>query len=174
MARHGPVAGHRLPRLRSAVRPIAILVSDLFGGTSMRSTKIAIAAALASDTAVSDLVPDTQIYAVEKATIPALPAIEVIGISSQRQSNALVRHELSVECTVSHSDENGADKLLDSIVGAIRHRLSAAENSISPITLAGGANVLVSLESTRWSVSASVGAGVVRGASVALSVEASE
>ena len=141
----------------------------------MRPVKVAIAAALAADTAVSNLVKDSQIFSVERATIPVLPAIEVIAITSARiDTGPMTRHELSVEVTVSHSDETGADKLLDSIVAAVRGRLLASEHAGRPIALPSGENVLVSLEGTRWSVSASVGAGVVRGASVALSVEASE
>ena len=36
----------------------------------MRATKVAIAAALAADEAVSELVPAAQVYAVERATLP--------------------------------------------------------------------------------------------------------
>ena len=67
-----------------------------------------------------------------------------------------------------------ADLALDGIVRAVRQRVSDAENGVRPITLAGGANAVVSLASTRWSVSAAASSGVIRGASVALSVEASE
>ena len=137
----------------------------------MRATKLAIAAALAADTAVSNLVPAAQVFAVERATVPTLPAIEVIAISSSRvDGGPLIKHELSVEVTVSHPSEDGADELLDSIVAAIRARLSAAENSIEPISLAGGGNVLVDLGATRWSISAADKASVVRGASIAVEV----
>ena len=141
----------------------------------MRPVKIAIRDALSADTAVSNLVPAAQVFSVEKATIPALPAIEVIGVSSERiDTGPLTRHALSVEVTVSHSDETGADKLLDSIVAAVRGRLLAAEHGERPIALPSGENVLVVLEATRWSISASDGAGVVRGASVSVTAEASE
>ena len=113
--------------------------------------------------------------AANAATIPALPSIEVVGISSERiDTGPMVRHSMSAEVTVSHSDENGADALLDSIVRAVRLRLSDAAHSERPISLADGGNVLVELGGTRWSVSATAASGVIRGASVALSVEASE
>ena len=50
----------------------------------MRPVKVAIAAALAADDAVSALVPAAQIYATERATLPTLPAVEVIAVSSER------------------------------------------------------------------------------------------
>ena len=140
----------------------------------MRATKVAIAAALAADTAVSDLVPVSQIYAVERATIPALPSIELIGVTSERQATALVRHEIQVEITVAATTEDAADETLDAIVKAIRGRLSAAENGISPVTLAGGANAVVVVQSVRWSISASDKASVIRGASIAVSAEGAE
>ena len=94
MARHGPVAKLAVSRLRSAVRPIAILVSDLFGGTSMRPTKLAIAdGATGRRCAVAALVPDGQVFSVERSTIPALPSIEVIGVKSEA-SDYLIKHEL--------------------------------------------------------------------------------
>ena len=121
------------------------------------------------------MVPAAQVFSVEKATIPNLPAIEVIAITSQRvDTGPMVKHELSIECTVSHSDETGADSALDAIVAAVRGRLLAAEHGERPVTLPSGANVLVSLESTRWSISASGATGVVRGASIGLSAEGSE
>ena len=86
----------------------------------------------------------------------------------------MVRHSLSIECTVSNPTEDDADALLDAIVQAVRLRLADAENSERPISLADGGNVLVELGGTRWSVSTAAASGVIRGASVALSVEASE
>ena len=150
------------------------MVSGLFCGTAVRSSKLAIAAAFAADPVVSLLVPAAQIFSVERATIPKLPSVEIIGISSERQSNALIRHAIQVEVTVSATAEDAADEALDGIVRAIRRRLSAAENSIEPISLAGGVNAVVSLASTRWSVSATASSGTIRGASVAVTVEASE
>ena len=46
----------------------------------------------------------------------------------------MVRHEVSVECTISHSDEDGADLALDAIVRAVRARLSESEDSTRPIS----------------------------------------
>ena len=105
----------------------------------MRATKTAIAEALRSDDAVLALVPREQIYAVERATIPVLPSVEIIAISSERVGGGpMERHELSVECTVSHPTEDGADAALDGIVRAVRQRLGASENSERPILLASG------------------------------------
>ena len=137
----------------------------------MRQTKLAIAAALAADAAVSELVQTAQVYAVERSVVPTLPSIEVIGLSSERaDSGPLLVHELSIEVTVGHSQEDAADELLDSIVRAVRARLSAAETTDDPIALATRETVVVELKGTRWSVSGSAASGVVRGASVALSV----
>ena len=137
----------------------------------MRPVKVAIAEALRTDAAVSELVPDAQIFAVERATIPSLPALEAIGVTSERvDTGPMVRHELSVECTVSHPHEDGADTLLDAIVRAVRARLSDAEHSTRPIALASGEGVLVVVHGTRWSVSAKGTSGTVRGAAVALTV----
>ena len=86
----------------------------------------------------------------------------------------MIRHALTIEVTASHQSEDGADALVDSIVRAVRLRLADAAYGGRPISLAGGENVLVVLEATRWSVSASDASSVIRGASVALSVEASE
>ena len=109
------------------------MVRALLGGTAVRATKLAIAAALAADTAVSNLVPAAQVFAVERAVIPTLPAVEIIGVSSERIGDGpMIKHEVSVEITVSHPSEDGADELLDSIVAAIRARLSASENSTRP------------------------------------------
>ena len=103
----------------------------------MRSTKLALAAALADDPAVLALVPAAQVFSVERATVPTLPAVELIAISSERvDTGPMVRHELSVECTVTHATEDGADLALDAIVRAVRARLSAAETTVeAPIAL---------------------------------------
>ena len=141
----------------------------------MRATKTAIAAALLSDNNVTTLVPPAQIYAVERATLPTLPAVEVIAVSSERVGDGpMVKHALSVEITAAHSTEDGADELLDAVVRAVRQRLSAAEHQIAPIALASGKGCLVVLNGTRWSISAANASGVVRGASVALSVVVGE
>ena len=74
----------------------------------MRATKTAIAEALRTDAAVSELVPATSVYATERATLPTLPAIEVIAVSTERvEDGPMVRHELSIEVTVSHATEDG-------------------------------------------------------------------
>ena len=86
----------------------------------------------------------------------------------------MVKHELSVEVTVSHPTEDGADTLLDAIVRAVRARLSASEDSTRPVLLSSGEGVLVGLGGTRWSISAADKASVIRGASVSLSVEVGE
>ena len=141
----------------------------------MRPVKTAIAAALRTDEAVSELVPDAQIYAVERATLPTLPAVEVIAVSSERvDTGPLARHELSVEITAAHPTEDGCDELLDAVVRAVRQRLDAAERQLPPIALATGEGCLCVLAGTRWSVSAANASGIVRGAAVALSVEVSE
>ena len=141
----------------------------------MRATKQAIADALRTDPAVSELVPAAQIFSVERATIPTLPAVEVIAVSSERvDTGPMIRHELSCEVTVSHATEDGADALLDGLVRAVRARLSDAEGSTGPIAMASGEGVLCVVLGTRWSVSASDVNGVVRGASVRVDVEASE
>ena len=101
----------------------------------MRDAKLAIATALRSDTAVTERVPAWQIFAVERATLPTLPSIEVIGVSSERvDTGPLVRHSMAVEVTVSHPTEDGADELLDGIVTAVRRRLLDAERSDAPIS----------------------------------------
>ena len=120
----------------------------------MRATKLAIQTALQTDAATAALVPSSQIFQVERSTIPQLPAIEVIAVASERQANAMVRHSLSIECTVSNPTEDDADALLAAVVQAVRLRLADAENSERPISLADGGNVLVELGGTRWSVSA--------------------
>ena len=141
----------------------------------MRPVKLALAAALRSDNNVTTLVPPAQIFPVERATLPTLPAVEVIAVSSERVGDGpLVRHELSVECTVSHPYEDAADELLDAVVRAVRQRLDAAEHENAPIALAGGEVCLCVLHGTRWSVSASAASSVIRGAAIALSVEVSE
>ena len=151
------------------------MVSGLFGGTAVRATKLAITAALAADTAVAALVPSAQIYEVEPATIPALPAVEIVAISSSRvDGGPMTRHSLSVECTVSHPTEAGADELLDSIVRGVRARLLDAEHSTRPIALVTGEGLLVVVHGTLWSISAADASSVIRAASVSLSVVVSE
>ena len=86
----------------------------------------------------------------------------------------MIRHSMSVEITVSAITEDAADALLDSIVKAIRLRLADAAYSTHPIALASGEGVLVELEGTRWTVSASDASSVIRGASIAVSVEVGE
>ena len=141
----------------------------------MRATKSAIAEALQTDAAVLGLVPPAHVFAVERASLPTLPAIEIIGISTERvDTGPMIRHSMSIEITVSHATEDGADELLDGAVRAVRHRLGAAEYDSAPIALAGGEGVLVELRETRWSVSASGTAGVIRGAAVALVAVVSE
>ena len=99
----------------------------------MRATKQAIRDALAADEAVAALLPAAQFFAVERATVPTLPAIEIIAISSERvDTGPMIRHQLSIEVTVSHPTEDGADLALDAIVRAVRRRLSAAEDSTRP------------------------------------------
>ena len=98
---------------------------------SMRASKIAVAAAIAE--AVTDLVPESQVYSVERAVVPVLPCVEVIGVTSERQERGpMLRHELTVEVTVSHVSEDSADTLLNSIVGSVRGRLLASETGEGP------------------------------------------
>ena len=124
---------------------------------------------------MSALVPATSVYAVERATLPTLPAIEVIAVATERvEDGPMVRHELSVEVTVSHATEDGADAALDAIVRAVRQRLDAAERQLPEIALASGEGCLVVLGGTRWSVSASGTSTVIRGAAVAVTAMESE
>ena len=46
----------------------------------MRAVKQALAADLRADPELAELVPATSVYAVERATLPTLPAVEIIGI----------------------------------------------------------------------------------------------
>ena len=141
----------------------------------MRPVKVAIAAALRTDAAVSALVPEVQLFSVEKATVPVLPSIELIGVTSERVNDGpMIRHAMNVEVTVSHATENGADELLDSIVRAVRGRLRDAEHSTRPIALASGEGCLCVLGGTRWSISAANTSGVIRGASVSVSAKVGE
>ena len=157
------------------MRPRAALVSGLFRGPAVRPVKVAIAAALAADDAVSELVPAAQVFAAERATIPTLPSIELIGVTSERVgSGPMTKHEMSCEITVSHPTEDGADAALDAIVRATRARLGASEDSTRPIALASGEGCLVVLAGTRWSLSASDASSVIRGAAISLSVEVAE
>lgn len=139
----------------------------------MRPIKLALADALRTDPAVAELVPDGQIYAVERATIPTLPSIEIIAIRSEA-SDYLVTHELSVECTVSHPTEDGADERLDGIVRAVRARLLTAQDTTDPIALPDSERLSIEVGDTRWSISASDASSVVRGASIAVAVQVNE
>ena len=99
----------------------------------MRPVKVALSRALRTDAAVSELVPPAQVFSVERSTVPVLPSIEVIGLSSERvDTGPMLRHELSIEVTVRHPSEDGADELLDAVVRAVRARLSDAEHSNAP------------------------------------------
>lgn len=141
----------------------------------MRRVKVALAEALRTDAAVSTLVPPAQIFATERATIPTLPSVEVVGLSSERVGDGpMVRHELSIEVTVSHPSEDACDEELDAVVRAVRQRIGAAEHENAPIALASGENALCVLHGTRWSVSVSAASSVMRGAAISLSVEVSE
>ena len=86
----------------------------------------------------------------------------------------MVRHLMDLECTVSHATEDGADELLDGLIQAVRRRVSDAESATRPIALADGQTAVCELLATRWSISASGGTGVVRGARVSLSCEVAE
>ena len=138
----------------------------------MRPVRLAIAAALQDE--LTKLQIAASVHAVERATLPDLPAVEVIGLTSERVNNVMVRHELSVEVTVSAADEDTADARLSDLVAAVRRRVSEAENGVSPISLDGGESAVPTLQGTRWSVSASGSGGVIRGAAVSLSCEVSE
>ena len=141
----------------------------------MRAVKQALADALRADPAVAALVPATSVYATERAVIPSLPAVELIGLTSERiDTGPMVRHELAIECTVSHATADGADSLLDAIVAVVRGRLAASEDSTRPIPLASGEAALCVLGGTRWSISAADKATVIRGASIAVSCKVSE
>ena len=139
----------------------------------MRATKVAIAEALRIDPAVSELVPPGQVFAVERATVPVLPSIEILAIRSEA-SDYLVTHELSVECTVSHPTEDGADERLDGIVRAVRARLLTAQDTTDPIALPDSERLSIEVSDTRWSISASDASSVVRGASIAVAVQVND
>ena len=106
----------------------------------MRSAKLAIVRALVP--ALGRLVPEPSVYAVERATLPTTPVAEVICTSSERTERPLIRHDLSVEITVSSTSEDEADISLDRIVTAVRGRLSAAEAESDPIVLPDGSTAL--------------------------------
>lgn len=132
----------------------------------MRATKLAIAEALRTDASVAQTVPPGQVYSVERATLPTLPSIECIGVSSEPIDSAMVKHSIAIEVTVTSAAEDDADALLDAIVRAVRRRLSDAEQGGDPISLVSRQTVLCELGGTRWSVSASGSSGVIRGAAV--------
>ena len=130
----------------------------------MRASKQALAAALRDDPDLTELVPPGSIHAVERATIPTLPSIEIIGVQSAA-ADYLVRHEMAIEVTVSHATEDAADAALDAIVAALRTRLLRAQSTDQPI-----AGLSVELGGVSWPVSAKGTSGTVRGAAVALTV----
>ena len=66
----------------------------------MRASKQALAAALRDDPDLTELVPPGSIHAVERATIPTLPRIEIIGVQSAA-ADYLVRHEMAIEVGLS-------------------------------------------------------------------------
>ena len=137
----------------------------------MRAAKLAIARSLADDPAVALLVPEAQVFAVERATLPVLPSIEIVAVTSARTDRPLIRHEMSVEVTAAHPAEDEADELLDRIVTAVRQRLSDAESESAPIILEDGSVALVELQGVRWSTTATDGkAGIVRAAAIAVGV----
>ena len=141
----------------------------------MRTVKQAITKALADDDAVSALVPTERIYAVERSTLPTLPSIELIALSSEPQeSGPMVRHSMSCEITVSDPTAEGADEQLSAIVAAVRRRLLDAALGSNPIALPDGSVAVCELEATRWSTSAGDTASVIRGAAVALAVGVDE
>ena len=141
----------------------------------MRAMKQAIAEAIRTDPAVAELVPAGQVFAVERATLPTLPAVECIAVGSERvDTGPMIRHQIAIEITVSHQSEDGADEALDRLVRAVRLRLSDAEQGGTPIRLESRQTVVCELGGTRWSVSASGTSGVIRGASVDVRAEASE
>ena len=138
---------------------------------SMRSSKIAIVAALAKYDAIIALVPSSNIHAVERSVLPTLPAIEIVGMSSERTDRPLIRHQLSCEITVLSPTEDGADEALDGIVLAVRGRLSAAEAESDPIVLPDGATAQVELRDVRWSTTATDStSSIIRGAAIGLAV----
>ena len=142
---------------------------------SILTTKVAIRDAFASEHAITTLVPSSQIHATEKATLPSLPSVELISVTSERQETGpLLRHSLSIEVTVSHVSEDGADELLTSIVQVLRRRLLDAETGERPIVLEDDTVALVELQGTRWSVSGGSTTGVIRGAAIALAVGSDE
>ena len=127
----------------------------------MRATKVAIADALRDDPAVSALVPSAQVFACERAVVPSLPAVELVGVSSERVGDGpMVRHEIyPSSVTVSSPTEDGCDELLDSIIRATRARLATSETTFDPINLASGERALVALARDFAGQSVSVGQG---------------
>ena len=80
------------------------------------------------------------------------------------------RHQLSAEITVSSTSEDEADKLLSSIVTALRGRLSSAEAESDPIVLPDDSTALVELQGVRWATTAVDQASIIRAAAVGLAV----
>ena len=130
----------------------------------MRPVKLALAAALASDNTVTALVPPAQIFPVERATLPTLPAVEVIGLSSERVGDGpMVVHELISRGHGESRDRGRGRRAARRAVRAVRQRIGAAERSDAPITQEGGEACLCVLGATRWSISASAASSVIRG-----------
>ena len=134
----------------------------------MRAARLAIAQALRETRHVTALVDATSIHAVELATLPTLPSIEVIAISSET-ADQVQRHELAIEVTVSNVTEDEADAHLDAIVEAVRLRLLDSYVEL-PISTLAGETVLADLGGVRWSTSATGTNGIIRGASISLTV----
>ena len=130
----------------------------------MRATRQAIAEAIRTDPAVAELVPGSQVFAVERATLPSLPAVECIAVSTERvDTGPMVLHQIAIEITVASPSEDDADALLDQLVAAVRRRVSDAEQGENPIRLVTGQTAVCALGGTRWSTSASGSSGVIRG-----------
>ena len=111
------------------------------------------------------------------ATVPTLPSIEVISVTSERLAHALVKHEISIEATRSRTRPKTAPTKRSMAScrpsGAALATLSRRYDLV--LTLPPDrTHVVVALEGTRWSVSANGANGVIRGASVRLSCEVDE
>ena len=102
--------------------------------------------------------------------MPRLPAVEIIAVASERSDRPFLRHQLSAEITVSSTSEDEADKLLSSIVTALRGRLSSAEAESDPIVLPDDSTALVELQGVRWATTAVDQASIIRAAAVGLAV----
>ena len=140
--------------IRAAGRPWRSSLATGGAGRVVRAVKLALAQAFRDDAVVAALVPGAQIFAVERATLPALPAVEVIGISSERVGNGpMIRHESERSRRRSRiRPKTASDEQLDAIVRAVRRRLGDAATSERPIALESREGVLVALGGlSRWS-----------------------